>query len=208
MILFQGSTGLTSGMSRENHISSNEGRCGFWPQHRWAQGFSKCSAFQSLALISLGLPSIPGKPVLWYLLLSPVITCVFTSLINCGFYRAETKLYSSLKVSRGLTSCLMNEYWIEKCLLQHRSDQQLWCSGSCDLCLRSVEKECVGTSREEVVSGPPTWRLPMQQALNSVQGKKQSLPTRPSSPRGGGRQFSNTYTTCQEGPLQEDPLGH
>ena len=43
--------------------------------------------------ISPGLPSIPGKPVLWYLLLSPVITCVFTSLIDCGFYRAETKLY-------------------------------------------------------------------------------------------------------------------
>ena len=153
MILFQGSTGLTSGMSRENQISSNEGRCGFWPQHRWAQGFSKCSAFQSLALISLGLPSIPGKPVLWYLLLSPVITCIFTSLIDCGFYRAETKLYSSLKVSRGLTSCLMNEYWIEKCLLQHRSDQQLWCSGSCDLCLRSVEKRVCGDSREEIVSG-------------------------------------------------------
>ena len=208
MILFQGSTGLTSGMSQENHISSNEGRCGFWPQHRWAQGFSKCSAFQSLALISLGLPSIPGKPVLWYLLLSPVITCVFTSLIDCGFYRAETKLYSSLKVSRGLTSCFMNEYWIEKCLLQHRSDQQLRCSGSWDLCLRSVEKSVRGQQRGGCVWGPPTWRLPMQRALNRVQEKKQSLTTRPSSPRGGGKEFSNTYTTCQEGPLQEDPLGH
>ena len=103
--------------------------------------------------ISPGLPSIPGKPVLWYLLLSPVITCVFTSLIDCGFYRAETKLYSSLKVSRGLTSCSMNEYWKEKCPLQHRSDQQLRCSGSCDLCLRSVEKRVCGDSREEVVSG-------------------------------------------------------
>ena len=126
-----------------------------WPQHRWAQGFSKCSPYQSLAPISPGLRSIPGKPVLWYLLLSPVITCVFTSLIDCGFYRAETKLYSSLKVSRGLTSCLMNEYWIEKCLLQHRSDQQLWCSGSCDLCLRSVEKECVGTAERRLCRDHP-----------------------------------------------------
>ena len=103
--------------------------------------------------ISPGLPSIPGKPVLWYLLLSPVITCVFTSLIDCGFYGAETKLYSSLKVSRGLTSCLMNEHLKEKCLLQHRSDQQPRCSGSCDPCLRSVEKRVCGDSREEVVSG-------------------------------------------------------
>ena len=155
MTLSQGSTGLTSGMSWENQTISNEERCGYWPQHRWAQGFPKCSASQSLAPISPGLPSIPGKPVLWYLLLSPVITCIFTSLIDCGFYRAETKLYSSLKVSRGLTSCLMNEYLKEKCLLQHRSDQQLRCSGSCDLCLSLVEKTVCGDSREEVVSVDP-----------------------------------------------------
>ena len=207
MMLFQGSTGLTSGMCQENQTSSNEGICGFWPQHRWAQGFPKCSPSQSLAPISPGLPSVPGKPVLWYLLLSPVITCVFTSLIDCGFYRAETKLYTPLNVIRDLSSCLMNEYLKEKCLLQYRSDQQLRCSGSCDLCLRSVEKSVWGHQRGGCVWGPPTWRLPMQQALNRAQGKEQSLTTRPSS-RGGGRQFNNTYTTCQEGPLQEDPLGH
>ena len=167
-----GSTGLTSGMSQENQTSSNEGRCGFWPQHRWAQGFSKCSPSQSLAPISPGLPSIPGKPVLWYLLLSPVITCVFTSLIDCGFYRAETKLYSSLKVSRGLTSCFMNEYWKGKCLLQHRSDQQLWCSGSCDLRLRSVEKECVGTAERRLCLGTTHLKAPYAAGTEQGTGEK------------------------------------
>ena len=118
-----------------------------------SSGLPQMLSIPEFSPISPGLPSIPGKPVLWYLLLSPVITSIFTSLIDCGFYRAETKLYSSLKMSRGLTSCLMNEYLKEKCLLQHRSDQRLRCSGSCDLCLRSVEKRVCGDSREEVVSG-------------------------------------------------------
>ena len=60
-------------------------------------------------------------------------------------------------IERGLTSCLMSEYMKDKMkdkyLLQHTSDQQLRCSGSCDLCLRSVEKRVWGDSREEVVPG-------------------------------------------------------
>lgn len=51
-------------------------------------------------------------------------------------------------------------------------------------------------------------RAPYAADTEQGAGEKQSLTTRPSSPRGGGRQFSNTYTTCQEGQLQEDPLGH
>ena len=44
-------------------------------------------------------------------------------------------------------------------------------------------------------------------AAGTEQGaeKEQSLPTRPSSSRGRGRQSSNTNTMCQERPLQEDP---
>ena len=139
MTLFQGSTGLTSGMSRENQTSSNERRCGFWRQHSWTQGFFKCSPSQSLPPSLLGSPA--SQESLYY--------GTYCSLQ----YRAETKLYSSLKVSRGLTSCFMNEYLKEKYLLQHKSDQQLQCSGSCDLCLRSVEKRLCGNSREEVVFG-------------------------------------------------------
>jgi hypothetical protein len=43
MMPFRGSTELASGMSWENQTSSIEGRCLFYPQHRWAQGFPKCS---------------------------------------------------------------------------------------------------------------------------------------------------------------------
>ena len=57
-----------------------------------------------------GAPQHSRKLILWYPLLSPANTYVFISLIGYGFYRAETKLYSSLKLSMGLTSCLMNEY--------------------------------------------------------------------------------------------------
>ena len=71
----------------------------------------------------LGLLDIPGKLILCYLLLSQVTASVFTYLIGCDFYREETKLYSSLKLSRDLTSCLMNGYSKKKCLVQHRSDQ-------------------------------------------------------------------------------------
>jgi len=58
---------------------------------------------------SLGLPATPGKSTLWYLPLSPVMMCVFTSLMSFDFSRAETKPYSSLKLKRYLISCLMNE---------------------------------------------------------------------------------------------------
>ena len=115
-------------------------RCGSCAQHRWAQGFPKCSLFQSLAPISSGEPWHPRKA---YIMVPTTFSsnylCI-SSLIGCGFYRAKTKLGSSLKVSRGLTSCLMNEYLKQKYLVQHRSDQQLQGPGLCDLCIRSVEK--------------------------------------------------------------------
>ena len=68
MTLFWGSTGPASGTSRENLTSTTDRRCWFCPQHRWAQGFPKLSLLQNSATIS------PGEPILWYLLLSPVIT--------------------------------------------------------------------------------------------------------------------------------------
>ena len=171
-----------------------------------SSGLLQMLSSQSLAPISPGLPSIPGKPVLWYLLLSPVITCVFTSMIDCGFYRAETKLYSSLKVSRGLTSCLMNEYWKEKCLLQHRSDQQLWCSGSCDLCLRSVEKRVCGDSREEVVSGDHPLEGSLSAGTEQGTGERTIPAHQAFTTSKGGKQIrQQTNIMCQEGPCQEDP---
>jgi len=66
----------------------------------------------------------------------------------------------------------------------------------------------VGTAERRLCLGTTHLKAPYAAGMEQGAREKQSLTTRPSSPRGGGRQFSNTYTTCQEAPLQEDPLGH
>ena len=53
---------------RKNQPAALEGRSEFYPQHKWAQGYPKLSLLQKSVTISL------GEPILWYLLLSPVIT--------------------------------------------------------------------------------------------------------------------------------------
>ena len=104
MMLFWGSTGPASGTSRENPTSTTDGWCWFCPKHRWAQGFPKFSLSQNSA------PIFPEEPILWYLPHFPITACAFTFRTGYGLSRAEIKAYSSFKLSRGLTSCLMNNW--------------------------------------------------------------------------------------------------
>ena len=55
-------------------------------------------------------PISPEEPILWYLPHFPITACAFTFRTGYGLSRAEIKAYSSFKLSRGLTSCLMNNW--------------------------------------------------------------------------------------------------